>query len=59
MRNLPRISEWQWLRANNGKVAQDLPWLRALRDGQRQMSINLVLEDAAEGKRSFVVNTNK
>ncbi|MFQ5643211.1 MAG: diguanylate cyclase [Thiogranum sp.] len=53
-----RISEWQWLRADNGQIAQDVPWMRALREGRRQTGVSLVLEDAAGGSRTFIINAS-
>ena len=53
-----RISEWQWLRADNGHAVRELPWMQALREGSRQTGVNLILQDADGGQRTFAVNAS-
>ena len=53
-----RISEWRWLCTGDGQVAREVPWMRALQEGRRQTGVSLILEDASDGSRTFVVNAS-
>lgn len=53
-----RIAEWEWHRADDGRLAEDLPWLRALRDGRPQTGIGLQLRLADGSEHRFMVNAS-